>query len=130
MVCCGVSLIVRSDPNDFANREYLNNYLMVNYSAISRDVVTRNISSTSVTSIKLLVKNLSVHVSDKPMSRERSSSEVVSSDVTMKSDDDNTVMPTSSSGPVRVEEIKNLYDTDLVLSHGIKLQWIRNRMMA
>ena len=33
--------------------------------------------------------------------------------------------------PVRVEEIKNLYDSDVILSHGVKkTKWIRNRMMA
>ena len=37
----------------------------------------------------------------------------------------------ATTGPVmRVKEIKELYDSDLILSHGVKLKWIRNRMIA
>ena len=73
-------------------------------------VVTSNMSST-----KLPLSNSSVHDTKYQwVSRRVNTQPVVSSD---------------NIDPVRVA-IKDLYDSDLVLSHGIKLKWIRNWMLA
>ena len=37
---------------------------------------------------------------------------------------------TTTTQHVTVQNIKNLYDSHMIVSQGIKLKWIRNRMMA
>ena len=99
----------RSDVKSVTSREILNSYSLVNYPPVSR-VVTSNMSST-----KLPLNNSSVDDTKYQwVSRRANTQPVVSSD---------------NIDPVRVA-IKDLYDSDLVLSHGIKLKWIRNRMMT
>ena len=99
----------RSDVKSVTSREILNSYSLVNYPPVSR-VVTSNMSST-----KLPLSNSSVDDTKYQLvSRRANTQSVVSSD---------------NIDPVRVA-IKDLYDSDLVLSHGIKLKWIRNRMMT
>ena len=99
----------RSDVKSVTSREVLNSYSLVNYPPVSR-VVTSNMSST-----KLPLSNSSVDDTKYQLvSRRANTQSVVSSD---------------NIDPVRVA-IKDLYDSDLVLSHGIKLKWIRNRMMT
>ena len=99
----------RSDVKSVTSIEILNSYSLVNYPPVSR-VVTSNMSST-----KLPLSNSSVHDTKYQwVSRRANTQSVVSSD---------------NIDPVRVA-IKDLYDSDLVLSHGIKLKWIRNRMMT
>ena len=41
-----------------------------------------------------------------------------------------TIITATTTDPVRVEEIKKLYNSDMILSQGIKLWQIRNQMMA
>ena len=99
----------RSDVKSVTSREILNSYSLVNYPPVSR-VVTSSMSST-----KLPLSNSSVDDTKYQLvSRRANTQSVVSSD---------------NIDPVRVV-IKDLYDSDLVLSHGIKLKWIRNRMMT
>ena len=84
----------------------------MNYSPVSVVHVTRN--SSNMTTTKLPLNNSSVHNIEHQSVSRRANTQVISSD---------------TIDPVRVA-IKNLYDSDLVLSHGVKLKWIRNRMMA
>jgi len=92
-------------------------------SSVSRSVVT---SSITMLSTNLLVKNLSVSRSDKPVSR-IANKQVTSSEMNMVT---NTMISATTTDPVKVEEIKNLYNSEMILGQGIKLRWIRNRMMA
>ena len=41
-----------------------------------------------------------------------------------------TTSTVTTSQHVTVENMKNLYDSHMIVSQGIKLKWIRNRMMA
>ena len=41
-----------------------------------------------------------------------------------------TSKATTTTQHVTVQNIKNLYDSHMIVSQGIKLKWIRNRMMA
>ena len=40
------------------------------------------------------------------------------------------VVGADTNASTTAREIKNLYDSDLVRSHGVKLQWMRDRMIA
>lgn len=136
MLCCGLILIAQIDST-FKNREEylnfdLNRHLIMHktqivntLSSVSRNTVT---SSISVLSTNLLLKNLSLNTSDDPVSK-KSNKQVASSEMNMVTDT-NTMIITTTTDSVRVEEIKNLYDSDMILGQGVKLQWIRNRMMS
>ena len=112
LICCGqFSLLVWIDSaKSVTSRKPLDDYLIV---PANEDPL----------------KNSSVHTTYKLLSAKASTP--VSSDISTMADSSNTVMActgtAATSDPVRV---KNLYDSDLILSHGVKLKWIRNRMMA
>ena len=120
LFCCGqLSLLVWSDSESTTSRELLDNHL----------VVPANGGS---------LINLPIHTTYKSTSA-KASTQVVSSNIstmTVRVTDSTSTKITSTAaaattGPVmRVKEIKELYDSDLILSHGVKLKWIRNRMMA
>ena len=102
-----------SDIKSVTIGQILNSYSLVNYySPVSEVHVTRN--SSSMTTTRLPLNNSSVHNIEHQSVSRRADSQVISSD---------------TIDPVRVA-IKDLYDSDLVLGHGVKLKWIRNRMMA
>ena len=104
-----VRSVRQSDVKSVTSREILNSYSSsVNYPPVS-GVVTSNMPST-----KLPLNNSSVRDTKYQWVSARANTQVVSSD---------------TIDPVRVA-IKDLYNSDLVLSHGIKLKWIRNRMMT
>ena len=92
--------------------EILDSYSLVSYSPVSEVHVTRN--SSSMITTRLPLNNSSVHNIEHQSVSRRANTQVMSSDTV---------------DPVRVV-IKDLYDSDLVLGHGVKLKWIRNRMMV
>lgn len=105
-----VRSVRQSDVKSVTSREILSSYSSsVNYPPVS-GVVTSNMPSTKLPPLN----NSSVHDTKCQWVSTRANTQVVSSD---------------TIDPVRVA-IKDLYDSDLVLSHGIKLKWIRNRMMT
>ena len=122
LICCGqLSLLVTVwiDSKPVTSRELLDNHLMV--PANNGDPL----------------KTLPVHATYKLVSEKATSAiestRTDSTDTKVTSTTTATTTATTAAattGPVRVEEIKNLYDSDLILGHGVKLKWIRNRMMA
>ena len=118
LICCGqLSLLVWIDSKPVTSRELLDNHLIVPANGDP-------------------LKTLPVHVTYKSVSEKATSVESTRTDSTDTKVTSTTTATTTATtaaattGPVRVEEIKNLYDSDLILGHGVKLKWIRNRMMA
>ena len=115
LICCGqLSLLVWIDSKPVTRRELLDNRLTM---PVNGDPL----------------KNLPIHTTHKSMN-EKANPQIVESTRTDSTDtkisSTTTATPTAAADPVTVEEIKSLYDSELVLGHGVKLKWIRNRMMA
>ena len=125
MMYCGVKLTEWSDfKTSFGtieSRVFLNSYPLAKSLSISKLVAgnTRDEPHREL----LFHSNSSVRdVSHKDVSA-KARKRFVSNKTTAATD----TRPITGPGAA---EIKKLYDSDLVLSHGVKLQWIRHRMMA
>ena len=118
LMYCGLEIIEWSDfKTSFTTietRVVSNSDPLGKYLSVSR-VVAKN--TKDVPSTELLPNNSSLRNTsyNKPVSMKANKRYVGA---------DSTVSSTTA------REIKNLYDSDLVRSHGVKLQWMRDRMIA
>ena len=123
MMYCGVKLTEWSDfKTSFGtieSRVYLNSYPLAKSLSISKLVAARDEPHREL----LLHSNSSVRDITHKNASMKTSKRFGSIKTTAATD----TRPTNDPGAA---EIKKLYDSDLVLSHGVKLQWIRHRMMA
>ena len=123
---CGVKLTEWSDVKTsfgtIESRVYLNSYPLAKSLSIGK-LVARNTKDEPHRELLLHSNSSAVRdISHKNVSME-TSKRFGSIKTTAATD----TRPTNGPGAA---EIKKLYDSDLILSHGVKLQWIRHRMMA
>ena len=117
LICCGqLSLLVWIDskPKPVTSRELLDKHLIVPANGDPLETLPVNATYKSVSETTTAVE----------------STRTDSTDTKVTSTTTATTAAAATTDPVRVLEIKNLYDSDLILGHGVKLKWIRNRMMA
>ena len=129
-----------SDSSLITSSEFRNLHSLVNNSVSLSELVTRN--NTSMAAPTKRAHSISYETKSRTTSRQAVSSETTmttertdttSATVTVTaSDTDGTsaTMATTARDTIRVEQIKNLYDSEMIRSHGVKLQWVRNRMTA
>ena len=129
----------RSSDSSLISSEFRNLHSLKNSASVS-ELVTRN--NTSMAALTKRVHSISYKTKNRTTDKQAVSSETTmtteqtdttSATVTVTvSDTDATsaTMATTSSDTIRVEHIKNLYDSEMIRSHGVKLQWVRNRMTA
>lgn len=131
-----VPVVTQKDPG--TSGELLNRKLSSSFNVNSVNIT----NSSHVLTTSSLLKNLSLHasanhVTTKPDEHIVSSETTKTFDVTgndtmatTTSTNNTTATATTTIDPVRVQEMRNLYDSDMMLKQGIQLLWIRNRMLA
>jgi len=130
MICCGQLSLLAWVNSSYTSRETLNKHIEILSKLLSGNSPPANSHLASNMPSTESLKNLSEY--QYTMSTD-TSREVVS-ETSMLSDSPDTITEGETEGeiePVRVEQIKNLYDSDVILSHDVKkTKWIRNRMIA